>query len=369
MNPEKTEVKQILVVDDEPPIRKYLKLALRPAGFKITLAENGNQALEILKEKEIDFVITDMNMPGLNKIDLIRKIREIFEGGLIVITGNIEEHSYEEAIQYGANDFIEKPIKINEMVLRIKRVFRERALLQEKVVANEKLTSVLNELKESYTDTIQRLVLAAEYKDEDTGDHIIRMSRYCELLAEKAGLSPELVRTIKYAAPMHDVGKIGIPDNILMKPGKLTDEEYDIMKTHTTKGGEILANAKSDILKLAQKIALTHHEKWNGRGYPQGLTQNDIPISGRIVGLADVFDALTSRRPYKDPYPIEVAIDIIKKERGEHFDPELVDQFVGNMDSFLKIKTEIGGPEDVKLTDLVWSDRDHQRESLAFVTG
>jgi len=220
------------------------------------------------------------------------------------------------------------------------------------------LKSANQELQESYLDTIHRLALAAEYKDEDTGDHIVRMARYCALIAERLGLPPKEVRNILYAAPMHDVGKIGIPDNILLKPGKLTDEQFDKMKTHTNIGAKILANSKADILRIAQEIAISHHEKWNGRGYPQGISGKEIPLVGRIVGITDVFDALTSKRPYKDPYPVEVALDIIRKERGEHFDPEVTDVFLKNIDGILRIREEVGSPEDVSLADFMWSERD-----------
>lgn len=204
------------------------------------------------------------------------------------------------------------------------------------------LNKTVKELQGAYIDTIHRLVLAAEYKDEDTGAHIVRMSYYSALIAEKLGLQAKDVQNILYAAPMHDVGKIGIPDSILMKPGKLTEEEFDLMKIHTTIGAKILANSKSKILQVAEQIALSHHEKWNGKGYPLGLSGDDIPLAGRIVALADVFDALTSKRPYKNPFPVKVAIDIIKKERGQHFDPDVVDIFLENIDEILKIKAEAG---------------------------
>jgi len=220
------------------------------------------------------------------------------------------------------------------------------------------LKAVNQELKGAYLDTIHRLILAAEYKDEDTGDHVVRMSRYSALIAEKLDLSPKEFQDILYAAPMHDVGKIGIPDNILMKPGKLTEKEFEFMKTHNTIGAKILANSRAEIIQLAQQIAISHHEKWNGKGYPQGHSGDKIPLVGRIVGIADVFDALTSKRPYKDPYPIEVAVDIIKKERGEHFDPDVADILLENIDEFVKIKAEVGSAEDVSLADFVRSERD-----------
>ena len=208
------------------------------------------------------------------------------------------------------------------------------------------LNKTVKELQEAYIDTIHRLVVAAEYKDEDTGDHIVRMSKYAALIAEKLGLPGRDVQNILYAAPMHDVGKIGIPDSILMKPGKLTDEEFDIMKTHTTIGAKILANSKSEVLQLAEQIAVSHHEKWNGKGYPQGLAGDSIPLTARIVGLADVFDALTSKRPYKDPFPVEVAFDIIRKEHGQHFDPDVVDVFFENIDGMLNIKEEVSSEHE-----------------------
>jgi len=220
------------------------------------------------------------------------------------------------------------------------------------------LKATHKELQEAYLDTIYRLVLAAEYRDEDTGNHIVRMSRYCALIAEKLGLPAKEVQNILYAAPMHDVGKIGIPDSILLKPGKLTDEEFDIIKMHSTIGAKILANSKAEILNVAEKIALSHHEKWNGKGYPQGLSGDNIPLVGRIVGLADAFDALTSKRPYKDPYPVEMAIDIIKQERGQHFDPDMVDVFMENIDEVLKIKAEVHLKEGLSLADFSKSERD-----------
>ncbi|MGR3179708.1 MAG: HD-GYP domain-containing protein [Candidatus Anammoxibacter sp.] len=228
----------------------------------------------------------------------------------------------------------------------------------------QELKSTNKQLEEAYMDTIHRLVLASEFKDEDTGDHIIRMSRYSALVAEKLGLPDKEIKDILCAASMHDVGKIGIPDNILMKPGKLTDEEFAIMKTHASIGANILANAKAEIIQVAQKIAVSHHEKWNGKGYPSGHTGCDIPIAGRIVSIADTFDALTSKRPYKDPYPIEVALDIIRKEHEQQFDPDIVDVFLANIEGILKIKKEVGLAEDVSLSDFSWSERDQETREI-----
>jgi len=224
------------------------------------------------------------------------------------------------------------------------------------------LKTARKELQEAYLDTIYRLVLAAEYKDEDTGDHIIRMSQYCALIAEKLGLSLDEVHKILYAAPMHDVGKIGIPDNILMKPGKLTEEEFAIVKTHTIIGAKILENSKSEILSAAEEIAISHHEKWDGTGYPQGLSGTNIPLAGRIASLADVFDALCCKRPYKDPFPIEVVLDIMKKERGKQFDPDILDVFLEHIDEILKIKTEVEKGDNVVKVAFLWNSKDQEED-------
>ena len=215
-----------------------------------------------------------------------------------------------------------------------------------KTVVN--LNAVHQELQEAYFDTIQRLVVAAEYRDEDTGSHIVRMSRYSAFIAEKKGFPKIDVQNILFAATMHDVGKIGIPDNILLKKGKLTDEEFKIIKTHCTIGARILSNSKSKVLQLAESIALTHHEKWNGKGYPEGLTGQKIPIVGRVVCLADVFDALTSKRPYKKPISVVKACDIIRNDRGKNFDPEIVDIFFDNLNEIIKIKDEVNFEKSVK---------------------
>ena len=213
------------------------------------------------------------------------------------------------------------------------------------------LKAAHQDLQEAYLDTIHRLVRAAEYKDEETGAHIVRMGRYSALIAQKLGFTAREVQTILYAAPMHDVGKIGIPDNILMKPGKLTEEEVRIMRTHSTIGANILAYSKAEVLKVAEQIAISHHEKWDGTGYPLGLAGEDIPLVGRIVGIADVFDALTSKRPYRGAYSIEAAIDIITKDRGRHFDPRVADVFLENIDEVLKEKEEVNSTQDMILSD------------------
>lgn len=378
----------VLVVDDEPPIREMMEILFTKAGYQCITADNGSAALEILETMPIDVAITDINMPGISGVDLLRKGREISQADFIVITGYVEDFSYETLIAEGASDFIYKPISNKEILLRFRRVLRERFLLHERERINSELeasnrqlskyASDLNtalsdlkkthvELQSAYLDTINRLALAAEFKDEDTGDHIMRMSEYCAFIAEQYGLEERQVNNIRYASPMHDIGKIGIPDRILLKPDRLTREEFEIIKTHTTIGASILSDARAEVLQAAHDIALNHHEKWNGNGYPRGLKGGEIPIFGRIVGLMDVFDALTSNRPYKKPYPIEIARDIIKKERGTSFDPDIVDIFLSGIDELLAIKGGVGTSQALSAKSFQWSARDKSDGTDRFI--
>ncbi len=345
----------ILVVDDEPMIRDLLEQTLEKTGYSCFFAENGEAALKQLAITLFDVVVTDIDMPGMNGIELAKIIKSQYSADVIVMTGQIRSYQYDEIISLGASDFVEKPFSSREMILRVDRVLRERRLRQIAKKAHE-------ELKESYIDSIHRLVMAAEYKDEDTGDHIVRIGRYCSLLAEKLNLTQEFIDTIYYAAPMHDIGKIGIPDKILLKPGKLTHIEFETIKTHAQIGARLLSRSKSKILQMAREIALTHHEKFNGKGYPNQLKGTSIPISGRIVAIADTFDALTSKRPYKEPYPMEIALDILKKERGEQFDPELLDIFIQNFDEFLEIRGKVGIFQGDSFQDFVLSERDRAKK-------
>jgi putative two-component system response regulator len=341
----------ILIVDDEPLIRDLLESTMEMTNYSYSFAENGKEALLVLAGQSFDVVVTDIDMPIMNGIELAKIIKADFTADVIVMTGQIHSYQYDEIISLGASDFVEKPFSPREMTLRINRVLKERNL---KKVAKE----AHEELKDSYIDSIHRLVMAAEYKDEDTGDHIVRIGRYCTLLAEKLNLSAEFIETINYAAPMHDIGKIGIPETILLKPGKLTEDEFDVIKTHTLIGARLLSKSKSNILQMAHEIALSHHEKFNGRGYPNQLQGADIPITGRLVAIADTFDALTSKRPYKDPYPKEVVYGILKKERGEHFSPEILDVFIENFDQFFEIRGKVGLFEGDAYGNFILSERD-----------
>ncbi len=362
----------VLVVDDDPTITEMIELALTRNGYACMTAENADEALNLMAKNPVEVVITDIRMPGMSGVDLLKIIKAEYDAEVMVMTGFAEEYDYESVLMAGAGDFIQKPVSFRELTIRLKRVLGMRYLLIEReqnsrrIQANleqlekysEQLKNAHHELQYAYLDTINRLVAATEYRDEETGNHIVRISRYCTLIAKKLGLPPEMVELIQYASPMHDIGKIGIPDHILLKPEPLAPEEFETVKSHTTIGASILENSRAPVLKLSREIALTHHEKYNGHGYPQGLSGDNIPIAGRILAVSDTFDALTSNRPYKHPYPIEVAVDIIKSERKKHFDPQVTDIFIDNIEAIVKIKEEVGSTEKASLADFIWSGRD-----------
>lgn len=355
------ESSQVLVVDDEEPVRNILKETMNHFGYESTEAENGEEALKKLEYEYFDVVITDVMMPKIDGIELLKRIKANYDIDVIVMTGNMPDLSYEDVIGIGASDFLVKPASPKEIIMRLRRVIRERSLQAESRKANERLAVAHKALQNSYLETIQRLVLASEYKDEDTGSHIIRIGRYCHLLAEKLGLDKKLVKTIGYAAPMHDIGKIGIPDQIMLKPGKLTYAEFEIMKTHTTIGAKMLAGSNSDIIRCAQQIAISHHEKWNGKGYPQGHSGEKIPLTGRIVAIADMFDALISKRPYKAPYPLELVVKMIKKEKGKQLDPHIAEAFLDHVDDMNQIREDVASLEPSETSTFFLSERDIEK--------
>jgi putative two-component system response regulator len=356
---QRSEQAVILIVDDEAELRTLLREVAVQAGYRCIDASGADEALEKLADTPVDVVVTDIRMPGMSGTDLLHKVKERYDSDVIVLTGYASDYSYEAIIEDGAVDFVRKPCSTREFIMRVRRVLTQRRVRQERDRASGDLERTLTELREAYLDTIQRLSIATEYKDVDTGMHIVRMGRMSAMLAEWMGLAPRVVNDIRYAAPIHDVGKIGIPDSILLKAGRLTSAEFEIMKTHTTIGGDILANPKSSILACAREIALAHHECWDGSGYPLGLSGESIPPVGRIVKLVDVFDALVSSRPYKSPYLVDVAVEIVRTERGTHFAPDLLDLFVKRIDELLEARKSAGDVELPSREEMVWSERDN----------
>jgi len=297
-------------------------------------------------------MLLDVMMPGIDGYEVVRRVRQHSthrQLPIVLVTALRDKEERVKGIEAGCDDFLSKPVDRMELLARVRSLLKVKAyndltskyreeLESEVASRTEELTLALEGIRTASLETIVRLSRAAEYRDEDTGAHILRMSHYAAAVASKMGLSEKDVENILYAAPMHDVGKIGIPDHILLKPGKLSAEEWEIMKSHAAMGAEILNGSGADVLQLAETIAGTHHEKWNGEGYPMGLAGEAIPVSGRVTAIADVFDALTSKRPYKEPFSVDRSFSIIAEERGTHFAPAAVDAFVAVRDEILQIK-------------------------------
>ncbi len=345
----------IMVVDDEPANVQLLLRALENEGFNsVKSTTDPREAIEMYQQFIPDLVLLDLRMPHLDGFQVMEKIKEFEKGSYIpvlVLTAQSDDETQMKALNAGAKDFLGKPFNLTEVVCRIRNMLEVR-LLHNKVKDHNKtlelevkkrtteLVSANEKLKRGNEEVIKRLGRAAEYRDNETGFHVLRMSHFSMKLGEAIGMSEEDCRTLLLASPMHDLGKIGIPDSILLKPARLTDEERVIMETHAAIGGEILSGGTEDLITMAEVIALTHQEKWDGSGYPNGLKGKDIPLVGRITAICDVFDALTSERPYKKAWTIEETIEHMKKESGKHFDPELIPLFIDILPEVLKIKDQ-----------------------------
>lgn len=317
---------KILLVDDEPANLKILRQLLQH-DYRLSFARSGAAALELLASESVDLILLDIMMPEMSGYDVCEALKADARTSaipVIFVTALSDTLDEEKGFKAGAVDYITKPVKPSIVKARVKA---HLSLITAEV------------LQATQIELIQKLGRAAEYRDNETSMHVQRMSHYSYILARAAGIEEVLAYDLLMAAPMHDIGKIGIPDHILLKPGPLDDDEYAQMKTHAEIGATILDNPRSNLVALAQSIALCHHEKWDGSGYPKGLKGEDIPIEGRIIAIADVFDALTSERPYKKAWPEEEAIDFLKEQAGKHFDPELVSLFIQQMPKILEIKS------------------------------
>jgi putative two-component system response regulator len=358
--------KRILAIDDERINLRVIGGLLRNLGHEPVLTESFAEARGLL-DASIDLVLLDVMMPETDGFTVARRIREmpgVSDVPIIMVTALTSKQDRLKAVEAGANDFISKPIDLTELRVRMgsllkmkesqDEVKRYQAELEEMVaVRTSALQMALENVKESqrtilaaHLETIHRLAAAAEFKDEETADHIQRMSRYCALLAHKLGLPDAEVDLVLQASPMHDIGKIGIPDSILLKPAKLTPEEWVVMQKHTIFGARILGESNFELLRVGEIIAMSHHEKWDGSGYPRSLSGEDIPLYGRICAVADVFDALTSKRPYKEAFSNEKSLEIMRAGRGSHFDPRILDVFFQDFESVAAIQKEfeLDGP-------------------------
>lgn len=349
---------KILIVDDQELSIRLLSEILAKAGYvNITATTDPREAIELYAQKHPDLLILDLNMPHMDGFQVMSKLKEI-EGDnylpILLISNDENQEVRFLALESGGKDFLNKPYERVEVLIRIRNLLEVRILhnqiRDQNKLLEERVKDRTQELYSTQLDVIQRLARAVEFRDSETGMHIIRMSHYSAFMAAKVGLSMEDCEIILTASPLHDIGKIGIPDQILSKPGKLTPEEWTIMKTHTTIGGELLSGSSSKYLKIGRQIALSHHEKWDGSGYPNGLKGNDIPVVGRICGLCDVFDALTSKRPYKLAWSLEDTLKEMENGRGKHFDPQLLDCFMDNLGEIKYIKEKYeDGRTDVSI--------------------
>ena len=355
---------RILVVDDEEMIRDVILRLLQRDGYECSAAGNADEALEALAADDFAMALIDMNMPGRSGLDLAGEIIEKYPDiATLMVTGLDDVATAREALRRGVHGYITKPFKPIEILTSVESALLRRSFDMDKRnevrALEERLQARTNELADSIAaadkasemvrssseETLSRLATAAEFRDDETARHVHRMSHYCALLTERTGADADRVEFVRRASMMHDVGKIGIPDGILLKPGKLTDAEKRIMERHTEIGFEILASRDSDLLDLAANIALTHHERIDGTGYPRGLTGDNIPLEGRIAAICDVFDALTSDRVYRPAFTVEQTIEMMRADAGKHFDTELLELFLSSLDEVLEIRERYSDPE------------------------
>lgn len=335
------EKKRILIVDDTPANIKLLHNLLCN-DYHVNAATNGADALKIVaSDEQPDLILLDIMMPEMDGYEVCRRLKEDIKTShipVLFITALDEEEDETRGLELGAVDYITKPISPAIVRARIRNQM-ELHLYQEHL--EDLVKQRTKELREGYIDTILRLTLVAEYRDEDTGDHVRRISYYTKSLARQMDLGPEFVDTIFYASPMHDIGKVAVPDPILMKEGRLNEVEWRIMRVHPGIGARILRGSVSPFLQMARVIAECHHERWDGGGYPKGLKGEEIPLSARIMTIADQYDALRSKRPYKPSFDHEKTVSIITRGDGrtmpDHFDPQVLAAFKKSMDAFAEI--------------------------------
>jgi putative two-component system response regulator len=346
----------ILIVDNQMTNSLILESILHNAGYtQVHSTQDPTQVVSLVKELNPDLICLDISIPESNGFQILGQLKIIQKNTLLPILMLTSEEDREirlRALESGGKDFLYKPFDKIEVLMRIRNLLEVSLLNQtiwlQKETLEETIRVRTQQLKETQLEIVHRLAQAAEHRDNETGSHIIRMSHYAMVLGRAYGMSEEDCDILFHATPMHDVGKLGIPDRILLKPGKLDADEWEIMKQHTVIGGQLLANSQSPILQMAEMIALTHHERWDGSGYPNRLAGEDIPLAGRICAVADVFDALSSKRCYKDPWPLQKTLEEIRFLSGIQFDPRLVEMFEELLPIIMDIQhthTDIAAPQ------------------------
>jgi putative two-component system response regulator len=337
-------VTDLLIVDDAAALRRWARRVLEAQRYSCCDAPDVPAARVALTEQDFDLALLDVNMPGESGLDLLAEIRcDYPETAVLIVTGEDDLGVATSAIELGASGYLVKPVGAGELLINVANALHHRArevdmqrrldrLESSRAQAEEELRRSLHPGDEAgdmvrllESDTVHRLVRLAEFRDEQTGRHLLRMSRYCELLGRAMGLDAERCAELRLASELHDVGKVAIPDRILLKPGRLTAAERGIMDTHAEIGHRLLSDSDSELLRTAATTALTHHERWDGTGYPRRLEGAEIPVEGRIAAVADVFDALTSNRVYRPAFPVGLAVEMIESQRGRHFEPAALD--------------------------------------------
>ncbi len=348
----------VLIIDDEFTSRAILEKVVRNVQKNIIVKTFSDPvaAMEWVRTSQPDLIILDYMMGGMSGLEAVQQIRRIasLEGVPIVVVTSLEEREIRyQVLDAGATDFITKPIDPYECRVRCRNMLSLR--MQQKIILSRsqfleyRVADAIRLIHQREQETLFRLAKAGEYRDRDTGDHILRMARYSRFIAEALGLPQDRCDLIEAAAPMHDIGKIGMPDNILLKPGKLSLDEFDVMKAHPLVGYQILQNSPSKYLSLGADIALGHHEKYDGSGYPYGIKGDKIPLEARIVSVADVYDALTSNRPYKKRWTSDESLSYLIAQKGSHFDPDCVDAFVSQFNKVSFIQQQLPGIEELIL--------------------
>lgn len=339
-------------VDDEKMNLLLIEQLGQKNNLDVVSFDKPVDALEYLKQEDADLLFVDYMMPGMDGITLIQQVRFFKrEIPIVMITAVTSDAELKlRALQAGATDFLNKPFDMAEFSARIQNLsmLRRNQLFYKKwaEMLKEEVSRATRDIEKREYETLSILGEAAEFRDPETGQHVFRVSSYSKILAAALGFDEGRQQTIFHSAPLHDIGKIGIPDSILLKPGPLDKDEFTLMKTHTSIGYNLTRKSSSVFLRTGAEIAISHHEKYDGSGYPKGLEGENIPIYGRIVAIADVFDALTSRRPYKEPWSFEDASNLLKEQRGRHFDPKLIDIFTEQIDQFREIKENYQDSEE-----------------------
>jgi putative two-component system response regulator len=337
MNQQELHDARILIADDQEANVRLLEGILRRVGYtSVRSTTDSRKVLALCAEFQPDLILLDLVMPHIDGFHIMEQLQARVPVGtylpVLVLTADITQEARQRALSIGARDFVTKPFDHTEVILRIKNLletrFLHRQLRDQNETLAEKVLERTVELEEARLEVLKRLAIAAEYRDDDTGRHTQRVGHLSALLARALKLPEEMVVLVHEAAPLHDVGKIGIPDSILLKPGKLSADEFEVMKTHTVIGAKILSGGHSNSIRMAAQIALTHHERWDGSGYPHGLAGEAVPVEGRIVAVVDVFDALTNVRPYKSAWNVDRALAEIRRQKGTQFDPCVVEAFL-----------------------------------------